>query len=59
MIHTMAESLMGWWATVHSEKIKKLTTVDLFNEILNNFAMILMFGKFKFILISLVAHLKN
>jgi len=50
------------WAGVGrglSEKIKKSMTINLFCDILNNFAMSLVFSRFKFLLIGLVAHLEN
>ena len=40
-------------------KIKKLTIVSLFYDILNNFIAVLMFDKSKSSLIGVVAHLEN
>jgi len=40
-------------------KIKKLTTLGLLCEILNNFVMILVFNRSKSSLIRVVAHPKN
>jgi len=47
------------WARVGHRKHKKLTTLDLLYEILNNFATIFVFGRSKFALIVLVTHLEN
>lgn len=50
---------MDWvepWSTLINEK---LITVGLFYEILNNFVAVLVFDRFKFPLIGIVAHLEN
>jgi len=51
----------SWAREDHSPpgKIKKLTTIDLFCEILYNFISVLSFGWFKFQQSGVVAHPKN
>lgn len=46
--HPLAEPFMGWGGLRPTGKIKKLTIIGIFFEILNNFATFFVFGRSKF-----------